>query len=79
MVFSDSFVKSAVGLKKHNGVKYQTTAQRISGLIPPGSHGVNHSKWFRLEPCPQSCCLLGYPIDIPIDGVVVLLTITIVS
>ncbi|KAH9970854.1 hypothetical protein BGW80DRAFT_1175454 [Lactifluus volemus] len=55
----DSLVKSAVGLKKHNGVKYQTTAQRISGLIPAGSHGINH--------------------NIAIDGVVVLLTVTIVS
>jgi hypothetical protein len=79
MVFSDSLVKSAVGVKKHNGVKYQTTAQRISGLIPAGSHGINHSKYFRIELCPQSFYLLGYPIDIAIDGVVVLLTVTIVS
>jgi len=38
----DSLVKSAVGTKKYRGVKYQTTLQKITGLIPPGSTGVNH-------------------------------------
>jgi len=38
----DSLANSAVGLKKYNGVTYQTTAQQISGLIPAGSDGVNH-------------------------------------
>jgi len=54
----DSLVKSAVGLKKYRGIKYQTTAQSLSGMIPAGSTGVNH--------------------DIAIDGVVTLLTVTIV-
>jgi hypothetical protein len=44
-VFSDSLVKSAVGLKKYKGVKYQTTAQSITGLIPSGSDGINHGEW----------------------------------
>ncbi|KAI0253112.1 hypothetical protein BJV78DRAFT_1281183 [Lactifluus subvellereus] len=55
----DSFVKGALGLKKYNRVKYQTTAQSISGMIPPGSDGINHG--------------------IPIDGIVTLLTVTIVK
>jgi len=39
----DSFVKSAVGLKKKiHGVKFNTVAERITGLIPAGSNGVNH-------------------------------------
>jgi len=41
---SESLVKSAVGLKEHEGVKYQTTVQNITGLIPPGSDGVNHGE-----------------------------------
>lgn len=47
--FSDSLVKSAVGLKKYRGIKYQTTAQSISGLIPAGSSGVNHGEWVYLN------------------------------
>jgi hypothetical protein len=43
-VFSDSFVKSAIGLKKYKGVKYQTTAQSITGLIAAGSNGINHGE-----------------------------------
>jgi len=38
----DDLVKSALELKKYHGVKYHTVAENISGLIPPGSTGVNH-------------------------------------
>jgi hypothetical protein len=38
----DSLVKSALKLKKYRGVKYHTVAENISGLIPPGSTGINH-------------------------------------
>jgi len=38
----EALVKSAVGVKKYRGVKYQTTVQNITGLIPPGADGVNH-------------------------------------
>ncbi|KAN0124287.1 hypothetical protein V8E52_001936 [Russula decolorans] len=38
----DKFVKSALKLKKYRGVKYSTVARNITGLIPPGSTGVNH-------------------------------------
>ncbi|KAF8495195.1 hypothetical protein F5888DRAFT_587323 [Russula emetica] len=53
----DDFVKSAVELKEYQGIKYNTVARNITGLISPGSTGVNHG--------------------ISIDGVVVLLTVTI--
>jgi len=53
----DSFVKSAVELKEYQGIKYNTVARNITGLIPPGSTGINHG--------------------IPTDGIVVLLTVTI--
>jgi hypothetical protein len=55
----DSLVKSALKLKKYRGVKYNTVARNITGLLPPGSTGVNHG--------------------IATDGVVVLLTVTIVK
>jgi len=55
----DKLVKSALKLKKYRGVKYQTVAQNITGLIPPGSTGINHG--------------------ISTDGVVVLLTVTILK
>ena len=39
---SDNFVKGALGVKKYQGIKYQTTALNLTGLLPPGSKGVNH-------------------------------------
>jgi len=38
----DKFVKSALGLKKYQGIKYSTVARNITGLLPSGSTGVNH-------------------------------------
>ncbi|KAI9511258.1 hypothetical protein F5148DRAFT_374026 [Russula earlei] len=37
-----SLVKSALNLKSYKGVNYKTTAQDITGLLAPGSKGVNH-------------------------------------
>jgi hypothetical protein len=48
-VLSDDLVKSAVGLKKYKGVKYSTVAQTLSGLLPAGSAGINHSELGRIE------------------------------
>jgi hypothetical protein len=48
LVLSDELVTSAVALKKYRGVKYHTTAQNITGLIPPGAGGINHSAWTKL-------------------------------
>jgi hypothetical protein len=44
-MFSDKLVKSALKLKKYQGIKYNTVARNIEGLIPPGSTGINHSEW----------------------------------
>ena len=45
-MLSDSLVKSALGLKKkYKGVLYHTVAEKITGLIPPGSAGINHGEW----------------------------------
>jgi len=77
-VLSDSFVKSALKLKKYRGVKYQTVAQNITGLIPPGSTGINHGEWTKLN-FTASLLFIGLAIGIATDGVVVLLTVTIVK
>ena len=77
-VLSDSFVKSAVGLKKkYKGVKFNSVAERITGLIPAGSNGVNHGEWTELSFSPRYFCSPGLAIGIATDGVVVLLTVTI--
>lgn len=54
----DLFVTAASGTTSFDGVTYSTIAQNITGLIAPGSTGINH--------------------DIAIDGIVTLLTVTIV-
>ncbi|KAF8258143.1 hypothetical protein EI94DRAFT_1755467 [Lactarius quietus] len=38
----DKLVSDAVGVKKYKGVTYQTEVLRLTGLLPPGSDGVNH-------------------------------------
>jgi len=35
-------VSNAVGITTFGGVKYSTTAENITGLLTPGSAGVNH-------------------------------------
>jgi hypothetical protein len=78
VVFSDSFVNGALKLKKKfHGVKFNTVAERITGLIPAGSKGVNHGEWTELSFNPRHFCSSGLAIGIATDGVVVLLTVTI--
>jgi hypothetical protein len=43
-MFSDKLVKSALKLKKYQGIKYNTVARNITGLIPSGSAGINHGE-----------------------------------
>jgi hypothetical protein len=38
----DKFVNAALGVKKYRGVKYSTVVEYLTGLLPPGSNGVNH-------------------------------------
>ena len=81
-VLRDALAKSAAGLKTHGGIKYQTEVQRLTGLMPAGSGGINHREWAELN-----LCLLRFLIIINLDivilgiatdGVVVLLVVTIV-
>ena len=44
-------VKNAAGLKTHGGVKYKTEVQRLTGLTPAGSGGINHGEWPELKLC----------------------------
>jgi len=46
MLRSEHFVKDAIGLRKsrYHGIKYRTTVQNITGLIRPGSDGINHGE-----------------------------------
>jgi len=38
----DSFVANAAGITSFGGVTYSTTAENLTGLLAPGSEGVNH-------------------------------------
>ncbi|KAI6113215.1 hypothetical protein EDD16DRAFT_1521373 [Pisolithus croceorrhizus] len=38
----NNLVAAAVGITNFDGVTYLTTAENITGLLPPGSEGVNH-------------------------------------
>ncbi|KAG6327925.1 hypothetical protein ID866_11164, partial [Astraeus odoratus] len=38
----DSLVAAAAGETSFNGVTYMTTAVNVTGLLTPGSQGVNH-------------------------------------
>ncbi|KAF5355432.1 hypothetical protein D9758_006405 [Tetrapyrgos nigripes] len=38
----DELVLAAVGLRSHNGVKYNTTVSDVTGLLQAGSQGINH-------------------------------------
>jgi len=38
----DAFVSGALGVKTYKGVHFHTVATNLTGLLPPGSKGVNH-------------------------------------
>jgi hypothetical protein len=42
--FSDQLVSAAIGKTRFLGVNYNTVAQNITGLLAPGSDGVNHGE-----------------------------------
>ena len=74
---SDAFVSGALGVKTYQGFKFQTVATNITGLLPPGSKGVNHG----MAPSNIYTTLFvdRLAIGIATDGVTALLTVTIVS
>jgi len=65
-------VSAAVGKKKFHGVKYTTTAQKVTGLLAAGVDGINHGELNQL-----SSCLSDIRVGIAQDGIVTLLTVTI--
>jgi hypothetical protein len=73
---SDRFVSGALGVKTYKGIKYNTVAQNLTGLLPPGSTGVNHG----MGPANVCDVIVNQPtIGIATDGITALLTVTIVS
>jgi hypothetical protein len=74
---SDAIASAAIGKTSHNGVTYFTRVRDVVGLLEPGVKGVNHSK---LRSCTPIHLLTLYSrTDISQDGIVVLLTVTIVK
>jgi hypothetical protein len=72
---SDRFVSDALGVKTYKGIKYDTVATNFTGLLPPGSTGVNHGMGTT-----NVCDIIvnQLAIGIATDGITVLLTVTIV-
>lgn len=74
----DKLVAAATaGQTSFSGVTYQSTEQDISGLIAAGSNGVNHGKTYKVSRITFVCSALNFT-DIAIDGIVKMLTVTIV-
>ena len=77
---SESLVKSAIGLTNYTGVIYQTDVNNLTGLIQPGSTGINHGAWAEMV-FPLGfiiILLLNHAIGVPTDGVIALLTVTVI-
>jgi len=76
-VRSENLVKSAVGLTEYAGVKYRTDVKNITGLMSPGSKGINHGAWAEMG-LPLGFLSLNYAIGVATDGVVALFDVTII-
>jgi len=53
-ISSNKLVTAAVGVRSNDGVIYTTTAENITGLLAPGSNGVNHGQYktlIKVIPC----------------------------
>ena len=74
---SDNLVKSAIGPSIYAGVKYQSEVKHITGLMPPGSTGINHGAWVELSFL-LGFLSLNYAIGIATDGVIALLTVAVI-
>ena len=71
----DLLVQKAVGTTCFDGVTYSTTAQNITGLMLPGSVGVNHGEYHR--PSFYEFWKADIGVGIAVDGIVTLLTVSI--
>ncbi|KAI9448551.1 hypothetical protein H4582DRAFT_2051981 [Lactarius indigo] len=63
---SDKFVKDAFRVFRYQGIKYQTVALNITGLLPPGSTGINHG----ITP-PYPCDVIIYYYSIIVVAIVI--------
>lgn len=43
----DSLVANAIGVQSYGGVSYYTDAQNVTGLLAPGSEGINHGAYLK--------------------------------
>lgn len=66
-------MSAAIGRTRFNGVKYNTVARNITGLLAPGAAGVNHGEFDRPSRYSSDIIVKG----IALDGIVTLLTVTI--
>ena len=48
LYISDDLVSAAAGTTSFDGVSYTTVAENLTGLLAPGSTGVNHGLFFQL-------------------------------
>jgi hypothetical protein len=73
----DTLATAAIGDKTFLDVNYNTTEKRLTGLLPPGSQGVNHGGPCRASLTCNDCSCIYMMEGIATDGVTVLLTVTI--
>ena len=72
----DALVKLATtGTTSNGGVKYSTTSETVTGLLPAGSAGVNHGE-SNIGNIIYELLIIS-PLGISQDGNVILLTVTI--
>lgn len=72
----DELVAAATdGQTSYNGVTYSTTQETVTGLLKPGTDGINHGSFLLLLSFRETN---GEIADIAIDGNVILLTVSIV-
>ncbi|KAF8629248.1 hypothetical protein AX17_005827 [Amanita inopinata Kibby_2008] len=70
----NNLVASATGITTYNGVTYGTVAQNLTGLLMPGSQGINHGK----SAPTLLIVIVNFSPGIVQDGIVTLLTVHIV-
>ena len=77
MYSRDHLVAWALGETSYDGVTYHTTAENVTGLLQPGTKGINHGELFS-SLAKRARLIWGSDADIAIDGIVTVLTVQIV-
>ena len=80
-----ALVVGAVGRHSYGGVSYYTQVQNITGLLAPGSEGVNHGACLQVRRAKPElmACMGSFSTslrwkDIAQDGIVTLLTVSVI-